>query len=394
MANYSLMPWVTQKFTDAQGNPLAGGRIFTYYSGTSTKLATAADSAGSVAQSNPIVLGADGAPASPIYFNLLAYKVLICSPGSDDPPAAGSILKTIDPADGVPVLDNDLDVTGQAGETLTTGNVVYLADGSGGTTAGRWYKADADTAAQSTLPACVGITLTSAAAAGAITVRRGGRVTGLTGLTAGSTYYVSATAGALTSTAPANTRRVGVADSTTTLVMAPEIEEPLVGFIDIPLASFREIAANVIPVTASDAGVLSSNTTPIFNRINGATDKGLCIQWAAGNSDEITAGFTYPHDLDDANAITINILAASAGATNSPTMQIDYFEGRGDTNAGGATAAITGTTITRYTRTIAAADVGAAPTFASISLTPAAHATDALNLYAVYVTYVKKLRST
>ena len=88
------------------------------------------------------------------------------------------------------------------------------------------------------------------------------------------------------------------------------------------------------------------------------------------------------------------MLAASAGATNSPTVQVDYFEGLGDTNAGGATGAVTGTTIAEYTRTIAAADVGAHPTFASVSLTPAAHGTDALRMYRTWIEYTKKLKAT
>jgi hypothetical protein len=226
------------------------------------------------------------------------------------------------------------------------------------------------------------------------TVRRMGRLTGISGLTAGLTYYVSATAGAITSTAPSNTRRVGVADTTSSLVVAAEIVEPLVGFYPIDLSVWREISGGDIPVTASDAGILSSNSTPAFIRINGATDKGLRINWVGGNSDEITACWNYPPDLDNANPIVFEFVAASAGATNSPAVGVAFFVGVGDTNAGGNSAAVTGTTPTKYSVTIAAADVGAYPNFASISLTPAAHATDALRIYSTAIRYVKKLKST
>lgn len=162
------------------------------------------------------------------------------------------------------------------------------------------------------------------------------------------------------------------------------------GFIPIPLASLREIVTNDIVNTAGDAGVLASNTTPILARVNGATDQKLRVQWAASNSDPVTFDFPYPPDLDDTADITIKMLAASGGATNSPVMAVTYFEGLGDTNAGGNTAAITGTTIALYSRTIAAADIGTAPNAASVMLTPAAHTTDVVNLYALWVEYTRK----
>lgn len=162
------------------------------------------------------------------------------------------------------------------------------------------------------------------------------------------------------------------------------------GFIPISLASLREIVTNDIVNTAGDAGVLSSNSTPALARVNGATDQKLRVQWVASNSDPLTFDFSYPPDLDDTADIVIKMLAASGGATNSPTVAVSYFEGLGDTNAGGNTAAVTGTTIALYSRTIVAADIGAAPNAASVMITPAAHTTDVLNLYAIWVEYTRK----
>lgn len=162
------------------------------------------------------------------------------------------------------------------------------------------------------------------------------------------------------------------------------------GSIPLPLPQAREIVSNDIANTAADAGVLSSNTTPILQRINAATDKKLRLNWAAGNVDAVTWDITYPPDLDDAADVTVNILAAMAGATDTPTVAINYFEGVGDTNAGGATAAITGTTVALYTRTITAANIGAAPNAASIELVPGTHGTDALFVVGAYVSYTRK----
>jgi len=117
----------------------------------------------------------------------------------------------------VSTTDIDNDVTGTAGETMTAGQAAYLSDGSGGLIAGRWYLADSDNTYSSTLPE-VAFVVADVAAAASGTFRLSGRVTGLSGLTPGANYYVSATAGGITATAPSNSRFVGQADSITSLI--------------------------------------------------------------------------------------------------------------------------------------------------------------------------------
>lgn len=183
---------------------------------------------------------------------------------------------------------------------------------------------------------------------------------------------------------------VGTSNLAAGAVTAAKLSSTLkTGYIPLALPTAREIGSNDIINTAGDAGVLSSNTTPFLARVNGATDKKLRIGWAASNSDAITFDFAYPPDLDDAATVTVCILAAMAGATDTPTVAINYFEGVGDTNAGGNTAAVTGTSVTKYTRAIAAADIGAAPNAASIEIVPGAHTTDALYIYAAWIEYTR-----
>lgn len=389
---YTICPFPFHQFFDQNGKPAAGYRLFSYDAGTSTKRSTYGDT-NATAAANPIVLDSAGRPPLPIYLSPHSFKFVLAPPGTDDPPT--STEWSADNVSATPSFNVDLDVTGTAGETLTENECVYLSDGSGGRTAGRWYKTDQDTPAFSTLARVVGFATVAAGAAGSsVTVRRGGRLTGMSGLTAGSLYYISATAGAITSTAPANARRVAQADSTTSILIASEIEEPIKGYIPIDLSVFREVAANVTQNAAANGGLLASDTTPAYERVNAATDKALRINWVAANVDEITASFSYPPDLDDTNAVEVHILAASGGATNSPTIAVGYFEGVGDTNAGGNTAAVTGTTVAEYSVTIAAADIGTHPNFASVSLTPAAHGTDALRLYAVWIEYTRLLKAS
>jgi hypothetical protein len=162
------------------------------------------------------------------------------------------------------------------------------------------------------------------------------------------------------------------------------------GFIPIPLTTLREVSSNAIQNLAAHGGILASDSTPTLARVNAATDKQLRVGWAASNVDELTAQFVYPPDLDDTAAVEVHILAAMAGATDTPVMAIGYFEGVGDTNAGGNTAAITGTSIAEYSVSVAHGDVGATPKVVSISLTPGTHGTDICYLYGVWIEYTRK----
>lgn len=166
------------------------------------------------------------------------------------------------------------------------------------------------------------------------------------------------------------------------------------GYINLPLTSFRLTAANDIAAkNAADGGVISLDTDPTLKRVNGATDKQLRIAWAANSVVEIQApSFAYPADLDDTAAVNVNLLVAKdANVNTTATIAVSYWEGVGDTNAGGNTAALTETTPTIKTVAIAHGDIGAYPKVASVGLIPSAHANDAIYLYAAWISYTRKL---
>lgn len=81
-----LTPNAKQQFFDNNGKPLAGGKLFTYAAGTSTKLATTVSAAGAN-NANPIILNYRGEADVWIPPNV-SFKFVL-SPGSDtDPPTA------------------------------------------------------------------------------------------------------------------------------------------------------------------------------------------------------------------------------------------------------------------------------------------------------------------
>jgi hypothetical protein len=73
---------VPQFFT-ASGIPLAGGKLYSYASGTSTPLATYSDPSGTIVNTNPIILNAGGFPVNssnalvPIYLKGQSYKLVL-----------------------------------------------------------------------------------------------------------------------------------------------------------------------------------------------------------------------------------------------------------------------------------------------------------------------------
>lgn len=186
---------------------------------------------------------------------------------------------------------------------------------------------------------------------------------------------------------------VGTTQLTDAGVTAAKLSSNLArGFIRLPLTAFRLISSNDIPNSGSaDGGVVSQDTVPKLERINDATDKGLRIAWAANEVIGITQQFEYPPDLDDTADVTVNLLYYKNGNTNSSmTVGVAYFEGIGDTNAGGNTAALTGTTLTEVAVTIAHANIGAHPNVATVEIVPGAHANDALYLMGAWVEYARK----
>jgi hypothetical protein len=77
--NISPFFGVAGQLFDDNGNPLAGGKIFSYLAGTNTNAATYTTSAGNIAHSNPIILdGAGRVPSGEIWLtNGVSYKFIV-----------------------------------------------------------------------------------------------------------------------------------------------------------------------------------------------------------------------------------------------------------------------------------------------------------------------------
>ena len=71
-----LSPSPKAQFLDASGNPLVGGKVYTYAAGTTTPVATFTTGAGNVPNTNPVILDSRG-EANIWYSNGTSYKVAL-----------------------------------------------------------------------------------------------------------------------------------------------------------------------------------------------------------------------------------------------------------------------------------------------------------------------------
>jgi hypothetical protein len=216
MSQGTLLPVALQQPLDDDGQIIPGALFYLLTAGTSTPATLYADVGLTVPLSNPVVADAAG-----------RFPEIFMSPGQ-------SVTQVLKMADGkevwsapnvlaVPDALAGVEVPALAGEDLGSGNGVYLSDGSGSKTPGRWYLWDTAHDYSSTLP-IVGLVVSSNISAGQVgSVRIAGQVTGFNGLGVGQDQCI----GAIGQLQPGtSTRYVGRADSATSIVLAPN-QDPL-----------------------------------------------------------------------------------------------------------------------------------------------------------------------
>lgn len=288
LAQGTPMPWAIPQFFDASGDPLVSGKLCVFAAGTSTLKDSYTTAALSVANANPVVMNAGGWPASSgsiVGVFLIpgdSYKfVLKQSNATTCVPDTGTTIWSVDNITAVPVESGAIDIDGTAGEALIAGDVVYLSDGGGSRTVGRWYKADADLAYASSDAPFLGMVPTSISSGASGTIRIKGLVT-VSGVSASVVYYVSATAGGVTSTAPALIRNVGTGYTATSILLSPANNGKIPALSSSYLYNAIGIASaaqgrctltTATPVTTAD--VTGASATTIFYALYNGNQIGL-----------------------------------------------------------------------------------------------------------------------
>jgi hypothetical protein len=75
MPTVAITPQPKLQFFDAAGNPLSGGKLYTYAAGTTTPLASYTDSTGNVANTNPVILDSRGEAS--VWLGASQYKLAL-----------------------------------------------------------------------------------------------------------------------------------------------------------------------------------------------------------------------------------------------------------------------------------------------------------------------------
>lgn len=218
-----------------------------------------------------------------------------------------------DQVNGTPVSMNRTVVSGTAGEIFVAGNLVYLKAADA-----RWWKCDADTAA-TVDNINLGIAQGAGTAGASVTsgVLVYGRDTNNSGLTAGSTYYASNTAGGISSSAGTTEVAIGQADVDGYLFFSPRYNQQLTEDQQDALAGTSGTPSNSNKyVTANDEG----RNLGLYNY--GASVVGTDA-YAITLSPAITAlvagdEFNVLADVGNTGACTLNVNAL--GATNIKTQ--------------------------------------------------------------------------
>lgn len=319
MATARLMPNGKQQFFDVNGDPLSGGKLYTYASGTTTPKATYADSGMVTPNANPVVLDSRG--EATIFWNG-AYKAILKDSGGSEiwtvdgfstDSDAGNVtynsvaLDSILKNNSVYVVStiNDLRAVDKTKYT----NVFvrgYYAAGDGG---GGMYRYDStDTTSSDNYG-----TIIVASDSGRWKLYHNGRVSLLQfgakqDLSFDSTTYVQA---ALDAMAGGGEVLVDGEFYCATTVTAPDFVN-IVGYIDSP--------------TTQKTGVYNSTTIPsIIVLANAASIKGKCfsINGVMVINYNLSSAGTYPTPLTIANGAAA--YAAFSGTAIKASATTGYY---------------------------------------------------------------------
>lgn len=157
------------------------------------------------------------------------------------------------------------------------------------------------------------------------------------------------------------------------------------GSVCFSVYDFREVdASGDVGNIAANGGLLASDTTPSL-RANAAETQE--ISWATGNTDLVATTRMLPADFSGASNVTLSISVYS-GTTNAATFTVETGWDGGALVSDTATDGSPSASIHTITATIAAADIPDTASILTIILTPAAHATDTIQLLGARLNYV------
>jgi hypothetical protein len=157
--------------------------------------------------------------------------------------------------------------------------------------------------------------------------------------------------------------------------------------IPLPIDGFKETTNFDVGAIAVNGGVLASDTTPVREAINAATDGCQRLNWAASNNDQIVCQAVIPPNIDVTADMVLHVRIASESTTDAVGFTVDWFINEGDTKVVDTTTTNQTATYAEKIATLGNADIPAGSQTITIGLTPVAHTTDAMYLTAAWLEY-------
>jgi hypothetical protein len=201
---------------------------------------------------------------------------------------------------------------------------------------------------------------------------------------------VATTSATLTAANTAITDAGGFTSETNVEAALQEIYQDLLSvqsFIPISLMTFREATNFDVDNIAANGGILASDTTPVLDAINAATDGCQRLLWANTNNDQVITQIPLPPDLDVTKDIVLHFRIVSGSTTDAVGFTVASFFNEGDTSVADTSGTNQTATWAEVVATIAAADIPAGAQTLTIGLTPVAHTTDTMAMSACWIEY-------
>jgi len=337
------------QFLDADGNPLVGGKVYTYAAGTSTPLATYTDYGGATPNANPVILNSRGEAS--IWFGTAAYKLELYTAANVLIWTADNVSASTPVVYGTGVAAALAINVGTAGSILVNGGVLGtpssgLVTNLTGTASininGTVGATTANTGAFTTISASGTATMAAINASGVITASSGASASALVGdsTNAGGTALNLKNSGTTKTLLGGWNAIIGSGSANDTVLSAA-------GQLGLYSSSTQALVANgsavTIPGTLAVAGVQTLGSLGVVNAItNSGNSYRINIDSTnigSGNSFEVAA------NTAAASGGTSLLVVAETGAVTIPgTLGVT-----GAITAGGMT--VLGNLIANYTGT-------------------------------------------
>ena len=254
------------------------------------------------------------------------------SPTLSDPLMLATVEYVLSVVNGGAVTFDAQVIVGDAGETITSGQWVYLKESDGA-----WYKTDANT--QATVKNVkIGKALGAGTAGNAIS--GGVFVGGLekTGTyTVGQLYYLSNTAGALSTTAGEFEALVGIGDANGELIFlnvydpegtTPDEKDAMVGTVGIPNTDNKFVTENNSSASGTDQEQTTQNSSVEFGEANATTKKNKVAQSFIPTKNKIR-GVTLYKSAETGTAftgtVTVTLQSNNSGSPDGTPLATKTF---------------------------------------------------------------------